>query len=138
MFRIRILVCAMYNSKEIVQLKCQSEVTFSWDDKNLPHYDKWCEYFYHIWIFAKKISNFSKKSCRQFTKTKLKFRRKWASPQFYQKKRYILLTVQKLFERYFWQNFLKFYDKMDLPIQMRIIVTKERTQNIVTPFVWNL
>ena len=38
----------------------------------------------------------------------------------------------------FLTEFFKVYDKMDLPIQMRIIVTKERTQNIVTPFVWNL
>ena len=29
--------------------------------------------------------------------------------------------MHKLFEHYFWQNVLKFYDKMDLSIRMRII-----------------
>ena len=29
--------------------------------------------------------------------------------------------MHKLFEHYFWQNLLKFYDKMDLSIRIRII-----------------
>ena len=33
----------------------------------------------------------------------------------------VLLTVHKLFEHYSWQNWLKFYDKMNLSIGMRVI-----------------
>ena len=32
---------------------------------------------------------------------------------------YVVLTVQSLFELDFWQNWLKFYDEMDLPVQIR-------------------
>ena len=37
------------------------------------------------------------------------------------KERSVLLTVHKLFEHFFFQNWLKFYYKMDLSIRMRII-----------------
>ena len=37
------------------------------------------------------------------------------------------MTVHKPFEHDFWQNCLKFYDKIDLPIKMRIIyIVKHR------------
>ena len=32
---------------------------------------------------------------------------------------YVVLTVQSLFELDFWQNWLKFYDEIDLPVQIR-------------------
>ena len=57
----------------------------------------------------------------KFTKTKLKFQGKWASSRFTYKERLVLLPVHKLVEHYFWQNWLKFYDRVDLPIRMRII-----------------
>ena len=66
-------------------------------------------------------SKTSWKFCWQITKTKLKFRGKWASSSFNYKKRWVLLTVHILFEHYFWQNWLKFYDKMDLSIRMTVI-----------------
>ena len=44
---------------------------------------------------------------RQFTKTKLKF---WGK-----------LAAHKLSEHYFWQNWLKFYEKKDLSVRMRIM-----------------
>ena len=74
-------------------------------------------------IFIIYINLYSKPSqiFPKYTKTKLKFQRKWASSGFNYKERQVLLTVHKLYEHYFWQNWLKFYDKMDLSIRMGIV-----------------
>ena len=39
----------------------------------------------------------------------------------YYKEKLVLLTVLQLFEHYYWQNLLKFYDKKDLSTHIRII-----------------
>ena len=46
----------------------------------------------------------------QLTKTKLKFRGKCASFEFNYQRRLILITVHKLSEHCFWQNWLNLYD----------------------------
>ena len=51
---------------------------------------------------------------------KLKFQENVASSGFNYKERQVVLTMHKLFEHDFWQNWLKFYEKMDLPTRMRI------------------
>ena len=45
-----------------------------------------------------------------------------------------MLTVYKLLEDNVWKNWSKLYDKMDLPIRMRIFYNI----NIVVKYVWNL
>ena len=83
-----------------------------------------------MWIFWPYMNLYSKTSWkfyRQLSKTKLKFQGKWASSGFSHKESYVLLTVHKLCEHYYWQNWLKFYDKMDLSIRMRVMrIVKHR------------
>ena len=77
-----------------------------------------------MWIFLSYMNLYPKnawKFYQQFTKTKLNFRRKWASSGFNYQKRLVLLTVHKLFEHYFLKNWLKFYKKVDLSTRMRVI-----------------
>ena len=63
----------------------------------------------------------SLKLYHQFTKTKIKFREKLANSGFNYKEESVVLTVHKLSEHDFCQKWLKFYDKIDLPIRMKII-----------------
>ena len=50
---------------------------------------------------------------QKFTQTKLISQKKSATSRLNYKKMYVLLTVHKLFEHYFWQNWLNFHDTMD-------------------------
>ena len=68
-------------------------------------------------LYAKTSLLFTPKCCSQFTKTKLKLRGKVASSEFSHKERQVLLTVHKLFEHFFWQNILKFYNKIHLTMK---------------------
>ena len=76
-------------------------MTFLWHFINLLHNDKWCKYFYHIWIFSLKHNH-------QLTKTKLKFQEKSSKFWFYL---HVVFTVHKLFKHDFCHSWLKFFSK---------------------------
>ena len=73
-------------------------------------------------VFLPYMNLYSKTSWElylQFTKTKLKFQEKWKSYGFnFKNVSSYQLCMHKLSEHYFRQNWLKFYNKMDLSIQM--------------------
>ena len=58
-------------------------------------------------------SKTSWKLYQKFTQTKLMSQEKSATSRFNYKKMYVLLTVHKLYEHCFWQNWLNFHDTMD-------------------------
>ena len=67
------------------------------------------------------------------------FREKVASSGLNHKVRQVLLALRKLFEHEFSQNWVKFYDKMDLPIRMRNIYNiKHRYVNGLKLFLTSL
>ena len=51
---------------------------------------------------------------------------KWESSGLNYMEKQVPLTVQKLYEHYFWQKLSKFYDKIDLLKRIRIIYNKRQ------------
>ena len=85
-----------------------------------------------MWIFIPYLNLYSKTSqkfYRQFTKTKLKIREKIASSRFNYKERQVVLTVHKLSEHDFWQDWLcnsyRFGDKF-LTSLTKLVLGNER------------